>query len=138
MLHGWSLVSAHFPSDGGALWSFFVLRPTSSGLEVYGSGELAVPRPGSTRRRTRFVKMKMKAISASSASSATSSAVGSVDPAIGDFPLAMGLASIQGVLRSSGSGAPPTASVRRRRRDLEDGLLCIFTFFLGLSVRTEL
>jgi hypothetical protein len=62
--------------------------------------------------------------------------VGSVDPAIGDFPSATGLAPIQGVKRSSGSGAPPTAPVLRPRRDLEEGLLCNFFVFLGLSVRT--
>jgi hypothetical protein len=61
--------------------------------------------------------------------------VGSTDPAIGDFPAAMGLAPIQGLRRSSGSGAPPTAPVRRRSWDLE-GLPCNFMFVLGLSVRT--
>jgi hypothetical protein len=115
------------------------LRQVADFLEpqVYGSGVLAVPRPGSTRRRSRCVKKKMKVISGYSASSATSSAVGSSDSAFGDFPLALGLALIQGVLRSSGSGAPPSASVRRRRRNLEEGLRCIFVLFLGLSVRTE-
>jgi hypothetical protein len=133
----WSLVSARSPSGDGAPRSLFVKRPTSSSPQVYGSGVLAVPRPGSTRRRSRCVKKKMKVISGYSASSATSSAVGSSDPAFGDFPLAKGLVPIQGVLRSSGSGASPSASVRRRRRDLEEGLRCIFSFFLGLSVRTE-
>jgi hypothetical protein len=63
--------------------------------------------------------------------------VGFADPAIGDFPSTMGLALFQGVLRSSGSGAPPTARCLRRSRDLvEGGVRCNFLFSLGLSVRT--
>lgn len=125
----WSLVSARSPSGDGAPRSLFVKQLTSSSSEVHGSGELAVPRPGSTGRRSRCLKMKLKVVFGYSASSATSSAVGSSDPAFGDFPLAKGLVPIQGV--------SPSVFVRRRRQDLEEGLLCKFSFFLGLSVRTE-
>jgi hypothetical protein len=139
-LSAWSLVSAGSPSGDGAPRSFLVKRLTSSSLEVLGSGELGVPRPGSTWRRFRWLNKKRKMVSGYSASSATSSAVGSSDSAFGDFPLALGLALIQGVLRSSGSGAPPARLVLRRGRGPEEvdrGLLCIFKIFLDLSVRTR-
>jgi hypothetical protein len=56
----------------------------------------------------------------------------------GDFPAAMGLASSsQGKMTSSGSGAPPSHSGRRRDRGPE-GLRCIFPLFLGLSVCSKL
>jgi hypothetical protein len=40
--------------------------------------------------------------------------VGSMDPVLGDFSAAMGLALIRCVLRSSGSGAPPAAPARHQ------------------------
>jgi hypothetical protein len=79
--------------------------------------------------------MKVKMVMAFIATTTALQRVGSTDPAIGDFPAATGLAPIQGLRRSSGSGAPPTAPVRRRSWDLE-GLLCNFLFVLDLSVRT--
>jgi hypothetical protein len=83
-----------------------------------------------------MLNLKVKMMEASSATMAAFLRVGSADPAIGDFPAITGLAPFQGLRRSSGSGAPPTAPVRRFCRDLEEGLLCNFLVLLGLSVRT--
>jgi hypothetical protein len=82
------------------------------------------------------LKMQVKMVLIYSATTAAFLGVGSSDPALGDFPAATGLALIQGVKRSSGSGAPPTAPVRRLSRDLE-GPMCNLLLFLDLSVRTE-
>jgi hypothetical protein len=82
-----------------------------------------------------MLKLKVKMMEASCATTTAFLRVGSADLAIGDFPAVTGLAPFQGLRRSSGSGAPPTAPVRRRSWDLE-GLLCNFLFVLDLSVRT--
>ena len=86
-------------------------------------------------RRIRSIKV-VEMVLKSSTTVAAFRRVGSADPAIGDFLAASGLTPIQGVKQSSGSGAPPTASVRRPRRDLEEGPCCNFQFLLGLSVRS--
>ena len=133
-----SLVSACSPSGDGAPRGIFVKQLTSSSSAVRGSVEFAVPRPGSSRWWSRCVNLKVKMALNLSATKTALRRVRSSDPAIGDFPVAMGLAPIQGVKRSSGSGASPMAPVRRLCRDLgEEGLLCNFFFFLGLSVRSE-
>ena len=94
---------------------------------------LGVPRPDPMRR---VRSIKVEEVIEASATVAALRRVGSADPAIGDFPAASGLAPIQGVKRSSGSGAPPTAPLRRPRRDLEEGPFCIFMCLLGFSVRS--
>ena len=80
--------------------------------------------------------MKVKMVFRSSATLATFQVVGSPDPVLGDFPAAMGLAPVQGVLQSSGSGVPLIAPARRRRRG-PVGFLCNFAFILELSLRTQ-
>ena len=130
------LVSACFLSRGGAPWSSSVRRLTSPSPSIYGSGVFFVPRPDPAWRRIRMLNKKEKMALTSIATTTALLRVGSSDPAIGDFPASMGLAPFQGLRRSSGSGAPPTALVRRLSRDLEEGLPCNFLFLLGLSVRT--
>ena len=128
VLRAGRLRAVFFPRDGGEL-----VRCRDGVVD-----------PWLLRRRRiwceKFQKMKMEVIFRSSASSAASSAVGSSDPTLGDFPLARRLTPLKEGSRSSGSGAPPTASVRRRRRVPEEeevGPCCIFFFFLVLSVRAR-
>jgi hypothetical protein len=131
------LVSVCVPSRGGALRSFVAPRLTSSRPPVFGSVGFAVPRPVPWWRGIRMLKeIKEKMALTPKATATTFRRVGSLGPAIGDFPAASGLAPIQGVKRSSGSGASPTAPARCPRRDLEEGVTCNFLFCLGLSVRT--
>lgn len=124
----WSVVAAAFPSRAGVPWSSFVWWPSSSRSSLGRVAALGVPRPDPVRR-IRSIKVVEKMLS--SATVAALRRVGSADPAIGDFPAASGLTPVQGVKRSSGSGAPPTASVRRSRRDLEEGHHCNFLFSSG-------
>jgi hypothetical protein len=56
--------------------------------------------------------------------------VGPWVPVIGDFPLAWGLLSIQGLKERSSDDAPPTAPGRRRVR-VAEGLGCNFVFLWG-------
>ena len=128
----WSVVAAAFPSRAGGPRSSLAWWPSSSRSLLLGVAALGVPRPDPVRR---IRSIKVVEMVLSSATVAVLRRVGSADPAIGDFPAASGLTPIQGVKRSSGSGAPPTASVRHPRRDLEEGPHCYFQFLLGFSVR---
>ncbi|KAK1574714.1 hypothetical protein QYE76_008215 [Lolium multiflorum] len=100
---------------------------------ICGSVVLVGPRPDLEWRRIRSLNKKVEVMLATSATTTAFQRVGSSDPTIGDFPAATGLAPFQGLKRSSGSHAPPTATVHRPRRDLEEGFLCIFHVLLGLS-----
>ena len=132
----WCLSSARFPSRGGSPWSSIARRLTSPSPPIYGSGALVVPRPDPRWWRIRRLKTKVKMTLASIVTKTAFLRVGSVDPAVGDFQPATGLAPIQGLRRSSGSGAPSTAPVRRPSRDIEEGVMCNFLLLLGLSVKT--
>ena len=132
------LVLARVPSRGGAPRSFVVPRLTSSTPQIYGSVRLVGLRPDPRWWWIRSLKIKMKTAFCFPATKTAFWRVGSSGPAIGGFPPASELAPIQGVKRSSGSGASPTAPVRRLCRDLEEeGVLCNFFFFLGLFVSLE-
>ena len=129
------LVSAGVPSRGGAPRSLVAPPLASSRPQIYGSVRLLGLRPDPRWRWIRSLKIWLKTALHLPATKTALRRVGSSGPAIGDFPSALELAPIQGVKRSSGSGASPTAPVRRLCRDLgEEGLLCNFFFFLGLSV----
>ena len=130
----WSVVAAASPSRVGGPWSSCARWSSSSRSRFFGAAALGVPRPD-PMRRIRSIKVE-EMVFDSSATVAAHRRVGSADPAIGDFPAASGLTPIQGVKRSSGSGAPPTAPLRRPRRDLQEGPYCIFMFLLGFSVRS--
>ena len=128
-----SVVTSASPSRAGGPRSSCVRWSSSLRSSFSGAAVLGVPRPDPMRR---IRSIKVEEMFDSSATVAALWRVGSADPAIGDFPAASGLTPIQGVKRSSGSGAPPTASVRRPRRDLEEGPRCYFQFLLGFSVRS--
>lgn len=125
------------PSRGGAPRSSGVWRSTSSSSRVLGSVVLGVLWPVPQWRRIWSLKTVVKMVVISGATKTALLRVGSLDPAIGDFPVTMELALIQGLWQSSGSGAPPSASARRLCRGVEEeGLICNFRFLLYLSVRT--
>jgi hypothetical protein len=113
-----------------------VWRLTSPSSSIYGFDPLLVPRPDLARRRIRVKMLEVKMVFDGFAMTAALLGVGSPDPALGDFPAAMGLDPVQGVKRISGSGAPPTAPVRRLCR-VPEGLLCNFVLVLDLSIRTK-
>jgi hypothetical protein len=130
------LVSRRFLSGDGAPRGFFVKRSTSPSSAVCGRGEFLVPRPDPCRWRIRCLKLKTMVISRCSASAAAIPGVGSMDPVLGDFPAAMGLAPIQGE-----EGAAAAARHRQLLGVGVDGIQkdfsVILPLFLDLSVRTE-
>jgi hypothetical protein len=96
------------------------------------------PRPGPGRRRIPAMTNKSKTTAWSFAVEPMAQGVTPPGAVKADFPAVMGLASSnQGKLTSSGSGAPPSRSGRRRNRSSE-GLQCNFSCFLGFSVRSKL
>jgi hypothetical protein len=128
----WCSVVACFSSCGGALWSFVAAHVAGLHLSFHGCLRIRLDR-GARRSIWRLKKM-VKSFAASSAFQG----VGSPEPVIGDYPSAWKLTPIQGLRWSSGSGPPPTAPCRRCRRDLGEGPLCNFLWFLGFSVRSKL
>lgn len=133
----WSLVAVLVPFGGGALRSSGPERLPSPCSWFVGTTVRVCPSPDLHRRRIRVSKLKKKMVGRSFATALAFQGAGSSDPLTGDFPAAEGLAPYQGVKRSSGSGAPPARSVRRRGRDPE-GPVCNFLFFLDLSVSSKL
>lgn len=124
----WSLMAVLLPFGGGALRSSAAECSSSPCSWFVGTTVRVKPSPDLHRRRIRVLMLKMKMVWRSFAMTTAFQGAGSSDPLSGDFPAAEGLAPNQGVKRSSGSGAPPARSVRRRGRDPE-GPVCNFHFF---------
>ena len=77
--------------------------------QLYGAAVGVFPLPDSAGRRIWSLKFSWKKLRRFGSTTTASSGVGPSGPAIGDFPLAQGLFSIQGVKENRSGGAPPTA-----------------------------
>jgi hypothetical protein len=97
--------------DGGAPRGSDVDLPPSSGWRFCGTTGRDFPLPDSVVRWRiwQLLKISTKKLGRLGSATTASFGVGPSGPAIGDFPLARGLPSIQGVKEGRSDGAPPTA-----------------------------
>ena len=130
----WCLQVVVFLPGGVVPWSFVLVPPPSARSHLSRGVVGVFPALGSVRRRSQQIEISWKMMRRFGSSTAALSGVGPPGPVLGDFPLAWGLPPLQGVMGGSGDGAPPTATVGRRRGQLGEGLCCNFVFVGDLSV----
>jgi hypothetical protein len=131
----WVLLSAWFPSDGGAPWGFFVIRVAPLGPRILGLLVLSSPWPVLVRRI--WVLLLWRLVQWIFAVAPTFSAVVSSEAVLGDFSSALWWApAIQGFgeLQRRRAIANSNSSSSSRFR----GPRCIFLLFLVLSVRSKI
>ena len=85
-------------------------------------------------RRSLQIEISKKKMRRFRSSTAALDGVGPPGLALGDFPLAWGLPTLQGFKGGSGDSASPTATTGRRRGQLAEGWCCNFVFVGVLSV----
>ena len=124
------------PVDGGAPRSSGVdLLPLSS-WRFCGAAGFDFPSPDSAARRRIWLKLnkQWKKLVWFGSTTTTSSGVGPLGPAIGDFPFVRGLLSIQGIKESRSDGAPPTAPWMAAWSSCREAWAVIFLSCEDLSV----
>jgi hypothetical protein len=110
-----------------------VTHSTSPSLICFGLVEFLLPYLDPARRRVQKKMKSWRMLMRFGSTTAATSGVGPSGPAIGDFPVARGLLSIQG-MESRSDDAPPTAPWSTTSLSCSEAWVVIFFFSVVLSV----
>ena len=118
--------------DGGALRNSGVDLLPSSSWQFCGVAGFDFPSPDSVARWRIWLQLNKswKKLLRFGSTTTASFGVGPLGPTIGDFPLARGLLSIQGVVERRSDGAPPTAPWSTELLSYR-GACAVFLFLVG-------